>query len=219
MAAQAKTVYLSIVVLAVQFALAIFARGGWKAFFSHPALVALVVVTLAAMTVAPFTSGGLRSGEKEDRGNRWVFVSFGAITLINAYLPPLTDRLNLWTLDGETIRWVGIAVYAVGLVLRIGPVFVLGKRFSGLVAIQPGHTLETGGIYGLIRNPSYLGALVTILGWGFVFRAGVGLAIVVLLFLAFIPRMHSEERLLREQFGAEYDAYFARTWRLIPWIY
>ena len=36
---------------------------------------------------------------------------------------------------------------------RIWPIFVLGRRFSGLVAIQPGHTLVTRGVYGVIRHP------------------------------------------------------------------
>jgi protein-S-isoprenylcysteine O-methyltransferase Ste14 len=34
-----------------------------------------------------------------------------------------------------------------------------------------------------------------------------------------IARIRSEERLLRSQFGAEYDAYCARTSRLIPGLY
>jgi protein-S-isoprenylcysteine O-methyltransferase Ste14 len=51
-----------------------------------------------------------------------------------------------------------------GGVLRIWPVFVLGRRFSGLVAIQPEHTLATSGVYGNIRHPSYLGLLINSLG-------------------------------------------------------
>jgi len=34
-----------------------------------------------------------------------------------------------------------------------------------------------------------------------------------------IARIRAEERLLHSHFGAEYDAYFARTWRLVPGIY
>jgi protein-S-isoprenylcysteine O-methyltransferase Ste14 len=34
-----------------------------------------------------------------------------------------------------------------------------------------------------------------------------------------IARIASEERLLGETFGAEYEAYRARTWRLIPYAY
>ena len=33
------------------------------------------------------------------------------------------------------------------------------------MAIQPGHTLVTTGVYGIIRHPSYLGLFVNALGW------------------------------------------------------
>jgi hypothetical protein len=35
--------------------------------FRHPALIALTIITVLLMLVAPFTSGNLSSGEKEDR--------------------------------------------------------------------------------------------------------------------------------------------------------
>ena len=99
------------------------------------------------------------------------------------------------------------------------PVFVLGRRFSGLVAIQSGHTLVTTGIYRVIRHPSYLGLLLTALGWAFGFRAGVGLLLLALLAPPLISRMNAEERLLGMQFGDEYRAYAQRTSRLLPGIY
>jgi protein-S-isoprenylcysteine O-methyltransferase Ste14 len=34
-----------------------------------------------------------------------------------------------------------------------------------------------------------------------------------------VGRMNAEERMLRGHFGGEYDAYYARTKRLIPGIY
>jgi protein-S-isoprenylcysteine O-methyltransferase Ste14 len=98
----------------------------------------------------------LSSGEKEDRANRWVFIAFSVIALASAVVAPYTDRIGLWTIDGESTRWVGVIVYVLGGALRLWSVFVLGSRFSGLVAIQSGHTLETHGIYSLVRNPSYL---------------------------------------------------------------
>jgi protein-S-isoprenylcysteine O-methyltransferase Ste14 len=88
-----------------------------------------------------------------------------------------------------------------------------------LVAIQPGHSLETHGIYSVIRNPSYLGMVAMMLGWGFAFRAGVGVLLTLLLLVPLIARIRAEERLLREHFGQEYEAYSARTWRLVPGIY
>ncbi len=73
-----------------------------------------------AFIMIPVTVG---SGEREDRGNRWVIAVFGIIGFLVAYLPAYS------------------------------------------VAIQPGHTLVTMGIYGVIRTPSYLGLLVNSLGW------------------------------------------------------
>jgi len=114
--------------------------------------------------------------------------------------------------------WVWHCTLAGG-VLRLWPVFVLGNRFSGLVAIQEGHTLVTGGIYKVIRHPSYLGMLVNALGWALAFRAGVGVLLALMLVPLLGARMNAEETLLREQFGEEYERYRKRTWRLIPGVY
>lgn len=202
-----------------QFALAIYLLGGWKAFASHSSLLALIAVTVILMFVAPFSKANLSSGEKEDRANRWIFIALGVIAIANAIVPPYTDRLDFLTIDGDITRWIGVALYTLGGALRLYPVFVLGGRFSGLVAIQTDHQLETHGIYSVIRNPSYLGMIVNMMGWGLAFRGWSGVAIAFLLLIPLTARIHSEERLLREHFGAEYDAYFSRTWRLLPGIY
>jgi protein-S-isoprenylcysteine O-methyltransferase Ste14 len=199
--------------------LAILGWGGFAAFFSHPALIALAGTLVALTGVALFSGGNLSSGEREDRANRWVIVVFGLIGLLAAYLPAYTDRKGFWVLDGDTVRWLGVVLFAAGGALRIWPVFVLGHRFSGLVAIQPGHRLVTSGVYGVIRHPSYLGLLVNSLGWALAFRSGVGLLLTALLVPPLAARIGAEERLLRTQFGDEYDVYRRGTSRLIPGLY
>jgi protein-S-isoprenylcysteine O-methyltransferase Ste14 len=101
----------------------------------------------------------------------------------------LTDRLGFWTIDGETTRWIGVFFMAVG------------------------------GLYSVIRHPSYLGLLVSSLGWGLAFRSGVGVLLALVLVAPIIARMNSEERLLQSEFGGAYDAYRAQTRRLFPGIY
>jgi protein-S-isoprenylcysteine O-methyltransferase Ste14 len=214
-----KMFFASLLAGGLQFAIAIVLFGGWKAFASHPALIALIVFTFAMMCIAPFSNVNLNSGEKEDRANRWVFVVFGVVALASALIPPYADRVGFWTIDGETTRWIGVAVYVLGGALRLYPVFVLGRRFSGLVAIQSNHQLETRGIYSVIRNPSYLGMIVNMIGWGLAFRGWTGVAIAFLLLIPLVGRIRSEERLLREHFGSQYDEYCTRTWRLIPGLY
>ena len=79
--------------------------------------------------------------------------------------------------------------------------------------------MVTSGAYGVIRHPSYLGLLVNSLGWALAFRSGVGILLTALLIPPLLARIHAEERLLRTQFGDEYDAYRSRTSRLIPGLY
>src|SRR5262244_2966776 len=212
-------VTLVIIGTAAYLGLAILGWGGWTAFFAHPARVALAVVLFVLAGVSLFAGGNLSRGLREDRGNRWVIGAVALLGLLAAYLAPYTDRKAFWILDGETIRWLGVVLFAVGGALRIWPVFVLGPRCSGLVAIQPGHTLVTRGVYGVIRHPSYLGFLVGSLGWALAFRAGVGVLLTALMIPPLLARIRAEERLLRSQFGEEYGAYCARTARLLPGLY
>jgi len=129
---------LIVVGTAAYLGLAVLGWGGLTAFFSHPALIALACALFAMSGVALFAGGNLSSGVREDRGNRWVLIAFGLIGLLDAFLPAWTDRKEFWTLDGDTIRWLGVVLFAAGVALRIWLVFVLGRRFSGLVASTTG---------------------------------------------------------------------------------
>jgi protein-S-isoprenylcysteine O-methyltransferase Ste14 len=203
----------------VYLGLAVLGWGALGAFFAQPARVALAAVLLILAGASWFAGGNVSPGVREDRGNRWVIGVLVVIGLIDGWLPAWTERIEFWTLDGDAVRWLGVILFAVGGALRLWPVFVLGDRFSGLVAIQPGHALATSGVFGAIRNPSYLGLLVNSLGWDLAFRSGAGVLLTALMIPPLIARIGSEERLLRAEFGAEYDAYCARTWRLIPGVY
>jgi len=183
-----RLAFITIVATLAYLGLAILGWGGFAAFFSHPALIALAITLFALSGVAFFSGGNLSTGIREDRANRWVIIAFGIIGLLAGYLPAYTDRKEFWILDGETVRWIGVVLFAAGGALRLGPVFVLGRRFSGLVAIQPGHTLATGGPYRIIRHPSYLGLLVNSLGWALAFRAGVGVLLTAMLIPLLVAR-------------------------------
>ena len=215
----AKLAFFAIVSTLAYLGLAVWGIGGFAAFFSHAPLVLIALATLVMAIASLFTEVNLSSGEREDRANRWVLPAFGVIGLLSGYLPAYTDRIDFCTLGGDGVRWLGALLFILGGALRLWPVFVLGKRFSGLVAIQPGHSLVTDGIYRSLRNPSYLGLVVNAVGWALAFRSGIGLLLAALTLIPLIARIHSEEALLRAQFGSEYEAYCARSWRLIPGVY
>ncbi len=102
----ARVLVFSLIAGTMQFGLAMIVLGGWTAFFSHPALIALTVGTLGMMVVTPLSNVNLSCGEREDRANRWIFTAFSLIALASAILPPYTDRIGLWTIDGETTCFV-----------------------------------------------------------------------------------------------------------------
>jgi hypothetical protein len=53
-------------------------------------------------------------------------------------------------------------------------------------------------------------------GWR---RSILALLLGALLVWPTVARIHAEEALLRSHFGAPYDDYRARTWRLVPFVY
>lgn len=214
-----KFAVFSVVGVVLYLALAVLGWGGVAAFFSHPAFVVLAIALIVLTLASTFTEASLSSGEREDRGNRWVIPALGVLGLLAGYFPAYADRKEFWTLDGDTLRWIGVVLFIVGGTLRLWPVFVLGRRFSGLVAIQRDHRLVTTGIYSIIRHPSYLGLLINSLGWVLAFRSVVGLILTALMLVPLIARMRSEEALLVSQFGSNYESYRARTSRLIPGIF
>src|SRR5215469_5494459 len=201
--------------LVVEFTLAMLGWRGFLSFFSHPQFLALAILTVVLTAASFFSGASISTGVKEDRSNRWVIGALSLIGLLLAFFSAYTDRLGLLVFGGNTLRWAGVVLFTVGGVLRLWPVFVLGRRFSGLVAIQENHTLVTDGIYRFVRNPSYVGLLLTSLGWGLGFRSIIGVVLAAILLIPTIARIDSEEALLARAFGDEYDAYRKRSWRLL----
>jgi hypothetical protein len=37
---------------------------------------------------------------------------FFALGLLGGFLPPYADRTGLWVLDGDAVRWAGVALFA-----------------------------------------------------------------------------------------------------------
>jgi len=95
----------------------------------------------------------------------------------------------------------------------------LGKQFSIQATIQEGHTLVTEGLYRHVHHPRYLGIIVSNVGLSLVFRSWLALVLVAVLTGVLLWRIHDEEALMRQEFGAEWQSYSSRSWRLVPFVY
>jgi protein-S-isoprenylcysteine O-methyltransferase Ste14 len=111
----------------------------------------------------------------------------------------------------------GVACFAAGLWLFHRSHADLGTNWSITLQIREGHRLVTGGVYRRIRHPMYSALFLYAIGQALSAPNWIAgpcyLAVMVPLVLM---RLGPEEAMMRARFGAEWDAYAARTGRLIP---
>jgi protein-S-isoprenylcysteine O-methyltransferase Ste14 len=57
------------------------------------------------------------------------------------------------------------------------------------------------------------------LGASLLFRSWIGLLLNLLVLGLLVQRIYDEEALMHHEFGAEWEGYCQRSWRLIPHLY
>jgi protein-S-isoprenylcysteine O-methyltransferase Ste14 len=96
----------------------------------------------------------------------------------------------------------------------------LGKQWALAARLVEDHTLIQDGPYRFVRNPIYAGMFGLLIATGLAVTQPIPLLLATVLFAAgTYIRIQSEERLLRQAFGAEFDEYARRVPALIPGIY
>jgi protein-S-isoprenylcysteine O-methyltransferase len=114
---------------------------------------------------------------------------------------------------------VGLGLFSFGVILRWSSIWYLGRYFTVDVSIAAEQRVIDSGPYRFIRHPSYTGALIAFVGFGFCLSNWISILCVTLPIVgAFLWRIHVEERALAEGLGDDYRNYMRRTKRLIPWI-
>jgi protein-S-isoprenylcysteine O-methyltransferase Ste14 len=87
------------------------------------------------------------------------------------------------------------------------------------VRIGQGHQLVRTGPYRMLRHPIYTAMLGMFVGTAIASSQYHALLGVVILVLAYLRKTRLEENILRETFGAEWDAYQRQTWALVPPVF
>jgi len=113
-----------------------------------------------------------------------------------------------------------LPVWLGGIFLRLYSIRILGRFFTFDVAIANGHRIVEQGPYRWLRHPSYLGSLLSQVGfWNDIDKlAGDALAVCCVA-TAYAYRIPIEEQALVRGLGSDYSDYMRRTWRLIPFVY
>ncbi|HUB28945.1 MAG TPA: isoprenylcysteine carboxylmethyltransferase family protein [Terracidiphilus sp.] len=169
--------------------------------------------------IALITTTRKGKGRVQDRGTQiilWVVIvaSFKADEWMHRFLPSDMPGSHNW------LRPAALALLILGLGIRAAAIAMLGRAFSANVAMRAGQSLQQGGLYALVRHPSYLGLELILMACALHTRVWACFAVVLIPpTLALLYRIHVEETALRLAFGDEYEAYSHRTKRLIPGVY
>jgi protein-S-isoprenylcysteine O-methyltransferase Ste14 len=137
--------------------------------------------------------------------------------LLRRRFSPIESRSPLvyWGMAALTVAIAVASVWLINAAARR-----LGKQWSLAARLVEGHTLIQDGPYRFVRNPIYLGMFGMLVATGLAAAQWVPMLIAIVLFAAgTCVRVRSEERLLRQAFGPEFDAYSRRVAALLPGIY
>jgi protein-S-isoprenylcysteine O-methyltransferase Ste14 len=133
----------------------------------------------------------------------------------------LLTPAHVWqalTVGSPWIRGAGLVMLIGATAWTVWARLTLGSMWSSGAVAQQGHVLRTTGPYGVTRHPVYTGILGMLAGSALAEGLGRWLALFIVVALLLLAKTRAEERLLAEEFPAEYEAYRRDVPRLIPRI-
>ncbi len=154
-----------------------------------------------------------RVGMGREIAYRVVLIVGGVIGAIPAH--GYEGALRLWYLPYKTV-WPTIGLIAIGFAFAWWARIWLGALWSGQVTKKENHRVVDTGPYRIVRHPIYTGILLSVYATMALKGTVLSLAAAVIITIGLWMKARLEERFLREDLGAAYDAYRARVPMLMP---
>jgi len=187
--------------------------------FSFPQIWIVFILTFTAFILQPNFKVVVDKNNRWDNGTEIQIIWSVCATQLCAVCE--AAYLNF----PDSVRWnmattAALIAIVAGLSLRTWAVYTLGSFFTMHLSIQNNHKVICTGPYKFLRHPSYAGAFFIYLGFPLFLHAWIALAAAaVLLPLAWIRRIHYEEKMLHQTLGEEYSTYCKSVKRAIPGLW
>ena len=157
-----------------------------------------------------------------EKSGSWMFRHRSHLPLLA--LPIIIGSLMSHTYIGQsyalTELWQAgcLLVSLLGLAVRILTVGHTPSKTSGRnTSIQVAETLNTTGMYSLVRHPLYFGNYLMVLGFAMFFHTWWMVLLTTTLYALYYERiMFAEEAFLRERFGETFEQWAAVTPAILP---
>jgi protein-S-isoprenylcysteine O-methyltransferase Ste14 len=133
------------------------------------------------------------------------------------FLPPVAALSGI---AGIVFGVITVGIAAMSGWLIESAVRTLGKQWALRARLVEGHQLITVGPYAHIRNPIYTGMLGMLIATGLATEHWLALIAAVVVFaIGMVIRVRSEEKLLRTEFGEQFEEYARCVSAVVPGIY
>ena len=114
--------------------------------------------------------------------------------------------------------WLAIGTAVLGVVLSRRALKALGSNWNFVAGVGPHHRLVTDGPYAVLRHPLYTGFFLLTFSTAIVWSDLVAFPWAGILFVAGVCiRIRTEEKLLREVFGSDFESYVRRVRAFWVW--
>ena len=134
--------------------------------------------------------------------------------------PYFTPILPMPKMLEAVVLGIASAIGMLSILLCYWAMRTLGKQWSLIARIVAGHDLIQQGPFAIVRNPIYLAMLGLLVQAGIVVSNWQSTLVAALLFLLGTQiRIREEEKILREEFGAQFEDYARRVPSFIPGVF
>ena len=176
------------------------------------AALALLLLLVARKTGAPSDEAGAKRSGLSVLGVVIQIVAFACVGMGDV-------RVGYAATSAVSLEQAAMTLLLAGITcgLFAASKRALGRNWSIVARTRSEHELVTWGPFAYARHPIYSALFVWLLAMAVAFGHYWGLILgVPLYWIGTILRIREEERLLRDQFGAGYEAYAKRVKRFVP---
>ena len=140
------------------------------------------------------------------------------LTTVAAGVLSALDHRFGWSTVPTAVVVVGNVLVLVGL--AVAEVVVIQNNYAAAtITVEKEQPVVSTGLYGLVRHPMYVGALILVVGMPLALGSYWGLLTMIPGVLIFVARITDEEKALRQDL-AGYDEYTEKVhYRLVPGVW
>lgn len=218
-----RTAVQSVIAL-LAFGLMLFVPAGTLHYWQ--AWVFLAVFTIASLSTVyllrkdpAVVERRMRAGPKAETRPVQKLVAAGITILYCAQLvfSALDHRFG-WSPVPPALSLIGDALVVIGLGIAI---FTVNQNSyaAATITVEESQTVISTGLYGIVRHPMYMGALIMMTGIPLALGSYWGLAVLVPVAIVFAVRIADEEKLLNQELEGYRDYLDKVRHRLVPYVW